>query len=112
MRAGGRPPVETQRATGTGSKLSGLSGTSWVSTLFWGRAVERSKRDRSLLACSHATNISAAVEGAGCGWVQMLPQSLSSWVALGKSVPRFPCLSTIGSLSEFAGRALTMVLGI
>lgn len=47
--AGGRPPVEMQRATGTGSWLSRLSGTSRLSALFWGWTGERKKRDRSLL---------------------------------------------------------------
>lgn len=49
MLAGGRPPVERQRATGTGSWLSRRSGTSRIPALFWGWAGERKKRDRSLL---------------------------------------------------------------
>lgn len=58
MLAGGRPPVETQQATG-----SWLSGSFLISALFWGWAGERNKRDRSRLTCSHSTNISAAEEG-------------------------------------------------
>lgn len=39
MRAGGRPPLEMQRATGTGSGLSHrLRGTSRLSASFWGWA--------------------------------------------------------------------------
>lgn len=60
--AGGRPPSETQRATGTGSWLSGLSRTFWGSTWFLGLAGERSKGDRSFLTCSHSTNVLAAEE--------------------------------------------------
>lgn len=58
--AGGRPSLETQQATGTGSGLSGLSGTSSVLTLFSGWAADGSKRDWSVLACSLSTNSTAA----------------------------------------------------
>lgn len=63
IRAGGRPPRETQRATGTGSRLSGPGGTSSVSAAFSGWAVEGSKRDQSVLARGRSTDISAADGG-------------------------------------------------
>ena len=75
--------METQRATGTGF---GLSGMSRVSTLFWGWAEKRSKRHGLRLTNSYATNISAAGEyrdeGTGCGHVQI------------PALAQFPCLST------------------
>lgn len=42
--AGGRPSLETQRATGTGSGPSGLSGTSSASALLSGWAADKRKR--------------------------------------------------------------------
>lgn len=83
--------MEMQRAAGTGF---GLSGMSRVSALFWD-GLRRGTKDTGYASPGHAT-ISAAGEyrdeGTGCGHVQILLWP-SRRVALGKSVPQFPCLS-------------------
>ena len=99
MRAGGRPPLEMQWATGTGSRLSWLSGISWVSALFWGWAGGKKQKGRVTPHLqSFNKHLSSRggrlIEGTGCGQVQIPALPLSSRVALGKSVPQFPCLST------------------
>lgn len=87
IRGGGRPPEETQRATGTHFPGIGWRGTSSSSTVLWGEA-GRGDRDGSPPASSHGTNPSAAEEGCSRtqdGQAQILALSLSSWAALGQS---------------------------
>lgn len=91
--AGGRPSLETQRATGTGSGPSGLSGTSSASALFSGWAADKSKKDWSVLACGLSANSTPAEGGSEVSalevQVQILAPSPSCWVAMGMSVLSF-----------------------
>ena len=65
-RAGGRPPAETQRATGTGSRLNV---TSCFSAWFWGWAGERNRGGGSLHTYSQSTNtLSSGAEQLSPNW--------------------------------------------
>jgi hypothetical protein len=56
--AGGSPPVDTQRATGTGSEGSGLSGTARALAVLWGRAARGTRRTGHLLLVSPPKSVS------------------------------------------------------
>lgn len=82
IRAGGRPSLEMQRATGTGSWLNV---TSCASAWFWGLAGERMRRGASLLTCSHSTNTQQRSRVLGPNrWVPIPALLLISGLAWGK----------------------------